>query len=194
MQHLLHVQREQEELREDGDADQQPADVRSRQRAQPEHPQRQQRRAERSSIATNPTMSAADTASSADRLGRPPAVLDRARHRVDEQHQAGGDRRGAGQVEVAVRQVGAALTSRRGASANTTPPTGTLMKKTHDQLSSLVRRRRAGRRRRPRCRRPRPRCRARGCARGPRRRSSSGSRARPARAAPRRGPAARGRR
>ena len=107
---VLHVEREHEELRERDSSDQCHRRVRGRECAEPEDPQRQERpararfdpderRDERSSAGEQP-----------DRDGRAPAVARRARQRIDEQHQPAGDGRGAGQVEVAVRQLRAAVT------------------------------------------------------------------------------------
>ena len=64
---------------------------------------------ERASTTTNATTSAADAASRPIVSPWSPTVLHGAGHRVDEQHQAAGDRGGAGHVEVPVRHVRAAL-------------------------------------------------------------------------------------
>ncbi len=109
MQHLLHVERQQEELREDGGAHQQPADVGARERAQPEHPQRQERRARASLDRDEGDDQRGGRGEQPDRLARAPAVLHGPRHRVDEQHQPAGDRGGARKVEVAVRHLRPAL-------------------------------------------------------------------------------------
>ena len=109
MQHLLHVERQQEELREDGGAGQQAAEVGARERAQPEHPQGQERGG-RASLDSDEGADHSDGRSEqADRLTRAPAVLGGTCHRIHEQHQAAGDRGGTRHVEVAVSHVRAAL-------------------------------------------------------------------------------------
>ena len=57
----------------------------------------------------NAERSSADPARSSERGRVAPAGRHRAGQRIDEQHQPGGDRRGAGDVEVAMPQLGAAL-------------------------------------------------------------------------------------
>ena len=109
MQHLLHVQGEQEELREDRRSQQQGGDVRGRQRAQAEDAHRKQRRGRTQLDHEEPDDQGGRGGEEPDRLGSGPAMLARVRERVHEQHQAAGDRRGAGRVEVAVVEVGAAL-------------------------------------------------------------------------------------
>ena len=64
---------------------------------------------ERSSMTTNADEQRGGGREQADRLGREPAVLACVRQDVDEQHHAGRDRRRAGDVEVAVVELGAAL-------------------------------------------------------------------------------------
>ena len=64
---------------------------------------------DRASIATNATDQTRGGGEQHDRLRGSPAVLGRVRHRIDEQHQAARDRGRTGQVEMAVRDVGAAL-------------------------------------------------------------------------------------
>ena len=100
----------------------------------PEHPQRQQRRGERSSITTNASRERADNAKQHERRRGAPAVAVAARHRVDEQHQARGDRTQRRRSRSA--DAGGPRGSRAGAPASARwlrCPTGTLMKKIHDQ-------------------------------------------------------------
>src|SRR5581483_11126578 len=107
--HLLHVQREQEELRERGRADQQHRRVRRRQRPQAEDAQRQQRGGRAGLDPDERDDQRRRGRQQADGHAVAPAVLAGAADRVDEDHQAGGDRRGAGDVEVTVLQSRSAL-------------------------------------------------------------------------------------
>ena len=110
MQHLLHVEREQEELREHCCGEQQPADVGRGQRPEAEDPQRQKRRLRAHLDRDEPHDQRGRCREQSDRLRIDPAVLGRAGHRVDQQHQAAGDRSGTRRVEVPVVEVGAAFT------------------------------------------------------------------------------------
>jgi len=110
VQNLLHVEGEQEELGEDRPAHQQAGDVRSRERPQPEDPHRQERRPRAKLDHDEGGDESRRSSQETDRLGGSPAVLRRARHRVDEQHQAAGDRGCTGDVEATVPEVGSALT------------------------------------------------------------------------------------
>ena len=138
---------------------------------------------ERSSITTKATTSAAEAASSPIVAAVAPAVLRRARHRVDEQHQPAGDRERARSVEVAVPRSARLSRSRNGVSASTRTPDRDVDEE-DPRPAERARQRPAEQDagRSLRCRRRRPRCRARGSARGLPRTSSSGSRAPPARA------------
>ena len=109
VQHLLHVQRQQEELREEGAA------TRSCVAFEVASVRRRKIRigssgaCERSSIATKRGDQRGGHGQQSDRRRGAPAVLRRTGHRVDEQHQPARDRGGAGGVEVAVAEVGPAL-------------------------------------------------------------------------------------
>ena len=109
VQNLLHVQREQEELREDGRTREKRGHVRARQRAQPEDPHRQER-------CGRPQLDDHEGGDERRRCGeqaggggRCPAMLARPGQRVDEQHEAARDRAGSGRVEVAMIEIRAAL-------------------------------------------------------------------------------------
>ena len=110
VEHFLHVQGEEEELREDRTAHQETAQVRGRERPQPEDAKRQERRLRSDLDREEGGDQRRGRGEEADRRRRAPAVLDGARHPIDQEHQAAGDRRGAGDVEVAVGEFGAALT------------------------------------------------------------------------------------
>ena len=91
-EHLLHVQGDEEEHREQRRAHEQADDVRAGERAQPEDPERARAaRRERSSIATKAASSAADSASRPIVCADPQPGVGRVDERVDEDRQAGGD-------------------------------------------------------------------------------------------------------
>ena len=136
---------------------------------------------ERSSITDEPDeQSAPRRRASAIVCALTPPVLARAGQRVDEQHQAAGDRERTGGVEVPVCEAATALTQQPRRHGEHERADGHVDEEDPRPAERRRRaRRRAARRLRLRCRRPRPRCRARGSARGPPGTSSSGSRARP---------------
>ena len=110
VQDLLHVQRQQEELREQRGREQQPADVRSGKRPKAEDPHRQERRLRAQLDDDERDDQRCGGTQQGNRRDGAPAALGCARHPVDEQHQPAGDRRGAGRVEVAMIELGTALT------------------------------------------------------------------------------------
>ena len=135
VQDVLQVERQQEELRERDRADDRHRGVRAGERARAEDPQRQQRVGRAQLDQHEGPDERGRDAEEPERAGRAPAVARRAGGRVDEQHQAAGDRgraarrRSAGARGSRGRRAGAAASARSAAI-----PTGTLMKKTHDQL------------------------------------------------------------
>ena len=109
MEDVLDVQREDEELREPDGSDERHRHVRGRERAKAEDAQRQERRARARLDRDERRHERGGTAEQAERDGRAPAVGRRPGQPVDEQHQTAGDGHGAGEIEVPVRQVCAAL-------------------------------------------------------------------------------------
>ena len=90
---------------------------------------------DRSSIATNAAISAAESASSSQRLGRAPPCVGRVDERVDEHREAGGHADRARGVEVARRRLRAGLRDRHRRSAATASAIGTLIHRTHSHPS-----------------------------------------------------------
>ena len=107
---VLQVERQDEELRERHRTDDRHRAVRRRQRPRAEDPHRQQRGRRAQLDQDERGHESSGRRQQAQGPIRAPAVGRRARHRVDEQHQPGRDRQRAGDIEVAVGQVRAALT------------------------------------------------------------------------------------
>ena len=138
-EHLLHVEGQDEEVREDHRAEQEPDHVGAEQRADAEDPEGHQRRPRCAARSGRSREERARGDQQQDRAGRGPADVGRLRDRVDEQREAAGDRDRAGRVEAAVAEVGAALAGRTAARGrSTSAPTGTLTKKIHSQPRYLV--------------------------------------------------------
>ncbi len=108
-EHLLHVERDEEEHREQRRADQEPDDVGARQGPEAEDPERHQRRLRASLDRDEGGDQRRGQAEQAERLQRAPARVGRVDDRVDQDREAGGDGHRAGGVEVARRRLGAAL-------------------------------------------------------------------------------------
>ena len=89
---------------------------------------------ERSSITMNTSTRAVAPARSPIVVAEPQPSVRRTRRRVHEQHQTRGDGRRTREVEVTMREPSTTLCSSTGARAIAATPTGTLMKKTQDQL------------------------------------------------------------
>src|SRR5215218_8405471 len=105
-EHVLHVQRDEEEHREQRGSDQDGGHVDAGDRA---HPEDAGERHQRSGLAPLDQVEAGDQRqrdrAEAERLRRVPAGAVGVDQRVHEQRQAGGDRYGAGHVEVALARV-----------------------------------------------------------------------------------------
>ncbi len=109
MEHLLHVQREEEEHREDGGAEQEPDHVRACERSVPEDPQRHQRRLGARLDHEEDGDQRCGSEQEADRRSRSPVMLVGRHDRIDEQRQTRGDGDGSGDVEPPVAEVGTRL-------------------------------------------------------------------------------------
>src|SRR4029453_10411882 len=100
----LHVQGEQEELRERTRSNNSHRPVRRRGRAQAEDPQREKRCPRAELNRDEGEQEGNRGREHGERRGSAPAVARAAGERVDEQREAGGDRGCAGKVEMAMRQ------------------------------------------------------------------------------------------
>ena len=108
-EHLLHVEGDEEEHREQRCAHQKPDDVRARQRAQPEDAERHQWRLRAQLDGDERADQRRGDADQTERLQRSPTRVGCVDDRVDEDREAGGDGHRAGGVEVTRRRLGATL-------------------------------------------------------------------------------------
>ena len=113
-EHLLHVEGDEEEHREQRGAEQEPDDVRAGQGPQPEDPEGNQRRLRAQLDGDEGADQGRGERQQADDLGGAPARAAGVEQRVGEHREAGGDGHRAGGVEVARRRLGAALGDQAG--------------------------------------------------------------------------------